>query len=189
MTKTWSLFELEKDTDRWKLVENLDSKVLSDIRSFSLVIKNKVLKGGRRYAVRLSAWHAGKQRGMTEHEFLTSTPPYGGTCSVTPDQGIALDTLFFIQCKNWTLENEPGTYKFAYRDVYTDLIDILYISTKENTTLTLPAGHPSKNSTLELVAVITDYDGLYTEVSLPVQVSMKYSTPFTVNELLTAINS
>jgi hypothetical protein len=173
MTIEWTLFILNKLTGSWEPVENLESKVMSDLHTFSLVIKNSVFEAGSRYVVRLSAWSArGGRKGITEHEFTTSTPPFGGSCNVTPSEGIALETRFLIHCHNWTMEKEPGRYKFAYKDVYTDLRDILYITEKARTTLTLPAGHSSKNSTLELVVVISDYDGLYTEVTVPTRVSI-----------------
>jgi len=168
----WNLFKQNKNTGAWDPVSDLTSKTISNISSYSFVLKKKVLDAGANYVIRMSAWDAeGVARGISELHFITSIPPYGGICRVSPYEGIALETLFTIRCDNWTMETEPATYKFAYSNVYTDLVDILYVTSDHEVKVQLPAGHPEKNSILQLSVTVTDYDGMYTVVNIPVKVS------------------
>lgn len=170
----WSLFKQNQKTGSWDPVNDLESKTFSNITSYNFVLKKKVLEIGSKYVIRLAAINAeGVPRAITEQQFITSIPPYGGVCHIGPNQGIALETVFVIHCDNWTMQAEPGTYKFAYNNVYTDLNDILYVTSDSEVKVNLPAGHYEKNSELQLSVTVEDFDGMYTIVNIPVKVSYR----------------
>ncbi|KAK3700754.1 hypothetical protein QZH41_010936, partial [Actinostola sp. cb2023] len=186
----WSLFKHIKSTGSWQQVLDLQSKTMSNISSFSFVLRNKVLEAGTRYVIRMSAWNTeGGAKGLTEHQFTTSIPPYGGFCTASPNEGVALDTFFSIRCYNWTMETEPATYKFGYVDVYTDLKDILYVASDPEASVQLPAGHPDRSMVLELSVTVQDYNGLQTSVNVPTTVQPRKINSSEVTRLILANNS
>ena len=54
----------------------------------------------------------GGTAGIAYIEILANTPPSGGTCSVTPRTGTALQTLFYIFCSGWADSNGIKLYQF-----------------------------------------------------------------------------
>eukprot|EP00058_Branchiostoma_floridae_P023015 XP_002608505.1 hypothetical protein BRAFLDRAFT_92413 [Branchiostoma floridae] len=46
------------------------------------------------------------------YSFTTNAPPTLGTCSVIPDSGTVMETLFQIKCSGFTDENVPLKYRF-----------------------------------------------------------------------------
>eukprot|EP00291_Cryptomonas_curvata_P015514 CAMPEP_0172151184 /NCGR_PEP_ID=MMETSP1050-20130122/77_1 /TAXON_ID=233186 /ORGANISM="Cryptomonas curvata, Strain CCAP979/52" /LENGTH=473 /DNA_ID=CAMNT_0012819239 /DNA_START=180 /DNA_END=1598 /DNA_ORIENTATION=- len=56
-------------------------------------------------------------------------PPYGGVCTVSPTQGMALSTEFKIYCSDWTGETIPLQYAFSgtpLSQTATESIDLIW---------------------------------------------------------------
>ena len=53
----------------------------------SLGFKAKQLIGGRVYRLRVDGKLYGFSDTFTEYEFITNLPPYGGNCTIDPNEG------------------------------------------------------------------------------------------------------
>ena len=84
---TWSLTLKNTTTDHFELVGDLDSMLLSGFRSSSVVFLPSTLTGGQTYRLRLNAKVHGFAPSLTEFEFITNLPPYGGSCTIEPTSG------------------------------------------------------------------------------------------------------
>lgn len=58
--------------------------------------------------------------GQSSMVVLVNQLPYGGTCTVTPTTGIALNTTFTIDCSSW-LDDDGDIYEYAYFGIITIL--------------------------------------------------------------------
>ena len=54
--------------------------------------------------------------GYGDIKLIVATPPAGGKFTVTPANGIALDTTFKLEASaQWTADDLPLTYDFSYQ--------------------------------------------------------------------------
>ena len=79
-----------------------------------LVIKGGTFSPDESCTLRLTVTTQASQPGSADFDFTTSSSPQGGTCSVTPTLGYALNTTFTVTCSNWTDESGPVDYYFYY---------------------------------------------------------------------------
>ncbi|XP_032239241.2 uncharacterized protein LOC5513821 isoform X2 [Nematostella vectensis] len=190
VTKTWTLYNRNGSSNHWDLVSDFKSMVISSEDQYSLVFQKNVLKIGSMYTVRLTADNKdGGILGLSEYQFNTSVPPYGGDCRIEPNEGFAMKTQFTFRCHNWTVENEPALYRFGYREVYTDLRNILFSTSKIESALLLPAGHAKNNSLLDVFVVIEDFLGVSTTWEGSIKVLTRQLNTTELNSLVLQDNS
>ena len=96
-----------------------------------------------------------------------------GTCIVTPENGVAMNTSFTIKCSEWADPDSPFTYEFAYLTDFQP--SVLYVS-KDSTpsSILLPMGHESNDFKLTLRMRIIDHLGAATAVFRDLKVRRKY---------------
>ena len=72
------------------------------------------LVGGKEYEFTLIGWIAGGNPGNSKRKITINKPPENGRCTATPAEGIALDTEFTLNCKDFTDDERPLQYEFFY---------------------------------------------------------------------------
>ena len=108
---------------------NFQSSLLvsSDLNGVNLVVRPNVLPPGF-HQFRLTATDPAFAATATpvsafgETTVMINSPPYGGTCDVSPNAGEALNTLFSISCAGWMdpQRYEPLQYEFSSFDLIAD---------------------------------------------------------------------
>ncbi|XP_053393414.1 polycystin-1-like [Mercenaria mercenaria] len=174
---SWSL-AVHSGSDRNPLqLENMTS---TDSVSAGLAFKPGVLIGGNVYHLRLDMKVYGYNASFTEHTFETNLPPYGGNCSIEPKTGIALDTLFKIQCQGWMnpgeeqFQGEGLLYRFWTRVRGGSNIQLLYYGPDPFTaSLKFPLGRQEMDNKHDIVVRISNAIGEYVETTLETQVNPK----------------
>ncbi|XP_041362676.1 uncharacterized protein LOC121378529 [Gigantopelta aegis] len=146
---TWGLTIKNGTSGHFELVLDLESMLMSGFRSPSVVFLPNTLTGGQIYRLRLDARVHGFAPSLTEYEFITNLPPYGGSCEVEPTSGYALDTRFEIKCQQWL---DPGQeeslgegllYRFWSTPRGGSQAQLLYYGTDPYTPqVQFPLGHP-----------------------------------------------
>lgn len=105
-------------------------------------------------------------------QFFTIDFP-SGTCTVTPKNGVAMNTSFTISCSGWADPDRPLTYEFAYLTDFQP--SVLYVSKDSNaSSILLPMGHESNDFKLTLRMRIIDHLGAATAVFRDLKVRRKY---------------
>ena len=94
-----------------------------------------------------------------EKEFVVNSLPdeksEGGGCSVTPDDGFAVETLFNITCVGWNDEDKPLKYEYHYNTSAGIVIN--YPKAINNMLSThLPAGDRAKDFELLVGIIVKD---------------------------------
>jgi hypothetical protein len=64
----------------------------------------------------------GGARSIARTEFVINGPPLGGAFTVSPDNGYALTTKFFLSSPGWADVDLPVTISFGYYDLRSYLI-------------------------------------------------------------------
>jgi hypothetical protein len=64
-----------------------------------------------RWQVRLHATLADGTEGASYTTLVSNSPPTGGTCSISPLAGDAVNTLFDITCTGWTDDDGVDEYQ------------------------------------------------------------------------------
>ena len=124
-----------------------------------------------RYRLTLEAWEITDEqsKGSASYQFTVSTIPYGGNFTVEPAHGESLATLFHFDCANWYDVHRPITYEFL-ASLGNGLYSILAFGYKSSVEITLPPGDPGSNHTLNVTALISNYQGVFTQEEIFVQV-------------------
>ena len=89
--------------------------------------------------------------------FRTNSVPYGGSCSVSPVNGTAIDTEFNITCNGWQDDDLPLTYEFRYH-TNTGMV-VITKGSEANVTTRLPVGDPLKDFVITIETQIIDHLG------------------------------
>lgn len=94
-----------------------------------------------------------------EKEFVVNSLPdeksEGGGCSVTPDDGFVVETLFNITCVGWNDEDKPLKYEYHYNTSAGIVIN--YPKAINNMLSThLPAGDRAKDFELLVGIIVQD---------------------------------
>ena len=105
----------------------------------------------------------------TRYQVKTNRPPYGGQCTITPENGTALETPFYINCQNW--QSDIGTVHYHLFIERKDSRQLLRISPSGEMNVELPAGYGTDNI-LNLYIEMVDLFGASTKVELRVQVKV-----------------
>ena len=75
-----------------------------------IIIKKDALAGNVAYRLKVSVIQAHSPGGISSYQFRMNAPPEGGKCTVKPLDGIALKTLFNIQCSGWKVRFDSGIF-------------------------------------------------------------------------------
>ncbi|XP_028934523.1 polycystic kidney disease and receptor for egg jelly-related protein [Ornithorhynchus anatinus] len=130
---------------------------------------------------------------VSNYSFFVNSAPRAGRCLVSPLRGLAFLTKFIIQCRGFTDDNLPLSYKM----IASDLTPVGTITTVEENTLGtvlysgpwptmppsfLPVGVPSRQFTVTIHVQVSDSLGAFTQVTLhaTVQPLTKRQSPETV---------
>ena len=107
----WSVYICNTTTDTCQELPNFETKTSTGLRGANIAIMENVLEIGATYRVRCSAWKSGSQSvGYVEYLRNVNSPPTDGHCSVMPNEGFALETLFNILCSGWWDKDLPLSY-------------------------------------------------------------------------------
>ncbi|XP_022082101.1 polycystic kidney disease protein 1-like 1 [Acanthaster planci] len=140
--------------------------LLDENRTYALVIsthknENGVMKTGKAYQ------YATVNRG-----------PRAGLCSITPDEGNEMETVFTINCLGWQDEHSPIQYEVSYSLNETEDLTILYFGMKHAVKFQLPAGYKDNDHLVYIKVAIVDGQGGKTSVcSINIQVLPKTFGP------------
>ncbi|WAQ96807.1 AGRE1-like protein [Mya arenaria] len=174
----WSLY-LHDHHDN-VLKHDLENITSTDLVSAGLALVGGVLKGGRRYHLRLDVKVHGYTATFTEYAFITNLPPYGGNCSIEPLSGYALSTVFEISCRGWLnpgeeqFRGEGLLYQFWTRVRGGSDTQLLYYGTDPFTAPSkFPLGRKEMEYAHDIVVRISNAIGEYVETTLESKVLPK----------------
>ena len=154
----------------WRKIQDLQLITTTSLDSSSIVIKEDSLDGGKYYRLAVFVQTMDGQQGMSAQDISTSSPPTGGTCSITPSNGTSLKTVFNLSCSDWQSDSTPLSYLFQYQ-LQNDLHGLLYYGSGSSVNSSLPSGKLSWNYTVKFNVTVTDKNGVSApRVHLSVQV-------------------
>lgn len=110
--------------------------------SQSLIVKAGVLKQGETYTFSVNVSESGSNSFSLYRQVTVNEPPTGGSCTVSPTDGIAFTTTFSVTCSGFTDEHNPLSYRF-YTGMLADSSRDTRIGSAANGNLSkvfLPAG-------------------------------------------------
>ncbi|XP_043943175.1 polycystic kidney disease and receptor for egg jelly-related protein [Protopterus annectens] len=127
-----------------------------------------------------------------KYSFYVNDPPRHGTCNITPNRGIALETKFTIECKDFVDISVPLMYRII---AITDNANIATISSLQDNSFgsiiymgydakcpqtVLPSGIPSEKYMLTIYVQVIDDLGTFTQVHLSAKVEKPHIMQNTV---------
>ncbi|XP_077869620.1 polycystin-1-like protein 2 [Saccoglossus kowalevskii] len=119
----WGLFET---TAGITTVDSFANMTSTGITGDYIIIKKNELGGGERYALFAWATHSAYTFPKRTYDFTVNEPPSGGNCFVSPVVGVALATLFRVECNS--IADADGTvvsYEIFGRPIGTQLLSSL----------------------------------------------------------------
>eukprot|EP00903_Cladosiphon_okamuranus_P018201 g16743.t2 len=127
----------------------------------NLVIRPGVLTGGASYTFRLSAVDTASQNaGFAELSINVNTAPLGGHVEASPRAGTAAIDTFLLQSLDWTDDDLPLLYSFAYTKEETELLSLSMLATEQpEWEGPLPLGAAADNYTMRISGQISDSFG------------------------------
>ncbi|XP_070567047.1 polycystin-1-related protein-like [Ptychodera flava] len=115
-----------------------------------------------------------ERQGVSNIYFKVNTGPMWGKCTVSPGSGVEMDTVFSINCPEWTDEDLPLMYEISYSIGQETSQELLYYGVKTIISFQLPAGDDKDDYNAYLHIAIVDNLGGKTKVcSIAVQVTPK----------------
>ncbi|XP_074659507.1 polycystin-1-like protein 1 [Tubulanus polymorphus] len=108
-----------------------------------LVVKPGVLQQSRTYFAQVLVRHEGNvlRTGEALTVFRVNESPTRGDCSIRPQKGIEMDTMFKIYCKEWKDKDLPITYEVGYSFEEGTRAEIVYRGLNREILFKLPAGY------------------------------------------------
>eukprot|EP00752_Nemacystus_decipiens_P006049 g5460.t1 len=127
----------------------------------NLVIRSGVLTGGSSYTFRLSAVDTiSGNAGFAELSVSINAPPLGGHVEASPRVGTAAVDSFLLQSLDWTDDDLPLLYSFAYTKEETGLLSLSMLATEQpEWEGPLPMGLPAENYTIRISGQVSDSFG------------------------------
>jgi hypothetical protein len=134
------------------------------------IVEGNQMKPGQRYVITATATESiGQLAGSATFSVKINMPPTPGTCTVTPSEGVSLETEFAIQCDGWSdCDSETRIcdklkYTFGYTNGGGSPTTLQYVGETNSLDLgTLPGGE-GVNSTVDVFAEVVDsYGAVYT---------------------------
>jgi len=105
-----------------------------------------------------------------QYSVTTDMPPTGGSCVVSPSEGVVIETQFQISCTEWTDEDSPLWYEFFLSHPVHGSMLLFYGWMPDSVGLFLPAGSKDNDFNVDLFVKITDVLGSYRIVPLQAKV-------------------
>ncbi|KAK8771899.1 hypothetical protein V5799_024859 [Amblyomma americanum] len=126
-----------------------------------LILRPGVLIPGFSYAVFANIRRQGSKViiGEAMERVTVGRGPSGGRCLVQPSTGVALKTVFKVDCSGWNGGREPYTYSVAYSVAPTGFWRQLYRGSHCTSSFWLPPGLTSQHYTVYVSVMIQDADG------------------------------
>lgn len=125
---TWSTYSKDISSLQAIAITPVKFNCSAGLLTSQLVIAANTLLQGASYKFHLDAkFNTYPGTSETTVLILMNTAPYGGTLSVTPKQGFALQDIFTLSSFSWTddIEDFPLQYKFTYYTVNPDRASLL----------------------------------------------------------------
>ena len=162
-------------TCRWELHgppphrkrRSVNSQLISFAYSSLFKVYPSTLDSNQRYTIIFKDENSSLS---SRYSILTDMPPEGGSCSVSPLEGIVIETQFRINCRGWEDEDSPLLYEFFLGDPTSEPMLLFYSWLPYSDGLFLPPGRKDKDYYVELFVNIRDVLGSYKRVTLEVKV-------------------
>ena len=165
-------------TCRWELYgppsshgiskRSADSQLISVLYSNQFKLDPGKLIPNQTYTISFNNTDSGFS---TQYSVITDTPPSGGSCIVSPSEGVVIETQFLISCTGWSDEDSPLWYEVFLGHPAYDPMLLFYGWLTYSDGLFLPPGLEENNFNLELFVKITDVLGSYRTFPLQAKVS------------------
>ncbi|CAH1243359.1 PKDREJ [Branchiostoma lanceolatum] len=202
----WSLVNNPVNSKQWI---DWDTDTLTGRQKTYLSIHKDTFKSGagtETYTIRLDASDKRGESTYALYSFITNIPPTLGTCTVVPDTGTVMETLFQVTCSGFSDVNLPLTYRFAAisgvatsTEAWEQGTMVYYGTDSTSSPLYLPVGDKDNDFVVTIAIRVTDSIGESTETTTTATVlqgEMKENvstvittTESTVDTLLKAGNS
>ena len=153
----------------WQKRNDLQLIANTPPNSSRIVIKKNSLDGGSNYRLVLIVQTTDGLLGMCTHEISAASPPTGGTCMITPSNGISLQTNFNLSCIDWSSDVTPETYHFQYQ-LDNGLYSTLHHGLNSSVISWLPPGNESDNYKVQFRITVIDRYGAFAP---PVHISVR----------------
>ena len=135
-----------------KIDPPLDNSLITTFKT-AIVVKPGALEADSTYTFTINVTGSDGGTTIMSKNVVVAGPPQGGTCTVIPLFGIALETEFTISCSGWQDENLP--LKYAYYSQTTGAV-IQTQSTNSYYNNVLQAGDSNNENQLQIVATIVN---------------------------------
>ncbi|KAK3732032.1 hypothetical protein QZH41_019129 [Actinostola sp. cb2023] len=178
---TWTMYkEIDSSGGHsvWQKLENLQSFLMSKASSPGFVVQPDKLEGGTTYRCKIQVYTPGRVKTSNEYRLTTNAPPFGGECSISPQNGEALSTNFQLKCRDWSDTETPLKYQFRYRKADGAYV-LLYHGAEKTTTCQLPAGMTSNDNFVDIEVFISDSFGATNSTNIRAKVTPKQLAPNT----------
>ena len=111
---------------------------------------------------------------FASYKVKVNEPPHGGTCQVSPNEGVALTTEFTVECSSWTSSVGIKTYKFltARGTDSAASRDLIQHGPSNKMTSKLAAGSRERDYKVTLIVVIIDLYGSSVEYKISDQLKI-----------------
>ena len=107
----WSIYICNGTIHSCQELPDFQTKTSTGLQGANIATKENVLEIGATYRVRCRAWRLGSANaGYVDYLLNVNSPPKNGHCSVKPEQGFALETLFNVFCSGWWDKDKPLSY-------------------------------------------------------------------------------
>lgn len=175
---TWKLFQIRRTANTWTVSDVVNVRVNSYMNGRRVIISDILnLRDDSvmtiDYTVRVFAEFDFYNVVTANLSFVVNSPPRGFTseagCAISPKEGEAISTDFFISCWAWNDEDIPLTYEFRYQSAYGILL--IQSGNLQNLSSKLPIGDSAKDFLLELEVLVRDTLNAFTKKKLFVKVS------------------
>lgn len=105
-----------------------------------------------------------------QYSVRTDMSPTGGSCVVSPSEGVVIETQFNISCAGWTDEDSPLWYEFFSSHPVHGSMLLFYGWMPYSVGLFLPPGSKENDFNVDLFVKISDVLGSYRIVPLQAKV-------------------
>lgn len=167
----------------WEELKNASGLVRTseDTTQFSISSVDSVIpvRDGQKFQIRGNSFdNNGQPQEQEVYSFLLNSPPKNvqGTdsgCKVTPREGAAILTDFYVTCLGWYDKDTPLRYAFKY--TFSSSTVIIQDGNIGNVTSKLPLGDPNKDHERILELQIIDAFGEYTSVFVKTKVRVLFN--------------
>jgi hypothetical protein len=170
LTYTWSLyrfFQISPDDVQEKWIQYVNTSYVKGTDTAELTMASAMFTTNpdvKRWKIEFGLTAVSKQNGIANGAssliLQLNQIPYNGTCTVTPDNGTALQTLFTFTCKDW-LDKDGTIEKYVfYSSLFGSEIDGNVGQTKTGVLTTkMPQGAEEDEWRMSIYVQIIDNDG------------------------------